>query len=536
MAQEQFDVVIVGSGAAGLFCAIAAQAMGLRCVVLEKAPKLGGGTAGSAGLLWVGANHLGAAAGIDDSVEEAAAYLRYVGADGLDPERMQTFVTEAPRALAHFERLGLPFRATAFVDHYYGVAPGGKSGGRIVDLPPISADTVDTHRDRIMLPAGKLYRLGSSAVLQLGGANSKAAWQAAEDAEQNAPDMCGAGAGLVVWLVKHAIERGVVLRTDIGAERLISHDGRIVGVVTKAGAAIEARRGVVIASGGYESNPDLVRVHEGLPGWQSMFPESLTGDGLIMAMEMGAAIDSISNNLSIFLGFRNPDENSDGVAMCRLSGIQELIAPHTIVVNRHGKRFGDETFFQALAPILRSFDPMARELSNLPCYLVFDQQYVGAHSFAGREPGAPIPPWVKRATTLPELASQLDVEPAALEATMQRFNGDVASGSDAHFRRGETSWGQSRFTARQTLGTIQEPPFYGIELHPTALSSVGLRTDVAGRVLSVRNRPMPGLYAIGNAAARKETGSGYQTGFSLGSAMTFGLLAAHNLVATNQGE
>jgi 3-oxosteroid 1-dehydrogenase len=534
---QAFDVVVVGSGAAGLFCAIAARKLGLAAIVMEKDSKFGGGSAISAGMLWVGANHLNARANESpDSPDEVATYLRYVGADGLDPRRMQVFVDEAPQALKFFEDLGLPFRLTNLPDHYYGVTDGGKMRGRVVDLPPISANALGSYRDDVVLPAGKLYRIGGSQVQALGGPNSLEAWNAACDAERESPDMRGAGAGLISWLIKLAIESGVVLRSNAGVARLQVENGRIVGVVTSRGNEIKATQGVVLATGGYESNPDLVRIYDPLPGWQSMFPESLTGDGLIIATEHGAAIATISNNLSIFLGFRNPDEAPGGTALCRLSGIQELIAPHTVVVNRAGHRFADETFFQAVAPILRAFDPKTRVLPNLPAFLIFDQQYVASHSFAGRRPGDAIPSWVPRADNLADLADELGIDAEAFAATVARFNADAADGRDSQFSRGETPWGQSRFNARQTLGTIAMPPFYGIELHPTALCSAGLHTDTTGRVINVRDQPMPGLFAIGNAAARKETGSGYQTGFSLGSAMTFGLIAARNLAKTKTGD
>jgi 3-oxosteroid 1-dehydrogenase len=265
-----------------------------------------------------------------------------------------------------------------------------------------------------------------------------------------------------------------------------------------------------------------------------MFPDTLSGDGLLMAQEHGAAIETISNNLSTFLGFRNPDENPNGTATCRLSAIQELIAPHTMVVNREGRRFADETFFQAVAPVLRHFDPKRRTMPNLPCFLIFDVQYGTKQSFAGREPGATIPDWVPRDETLEGLARKLGIDAVGLARTIERFNVDTQVGSDSEFRRGETPWGQSSFSARDTLGSIAKPPFYGIELHPAALASAGLRTDINTRVIDVRGRPITGLYAVGNVTARKETGSGYQTGFSLGSAMTFGLVAARNLAGKNR--
>lgn len=519
------DVVVIGAGCAGFSAAIAAAELGLDCLVLEKAAQIGGGTAISSGYLWVGNNHLHAAAGGTDSAEATTSYLRYVGADGIDEPRMATFVAEAPRALRFFEGLGIPFQISARIDHY-GMAPGALAGGRILGTPPIEAAELGEYADRVLLPAGPLFRLGGATG---GGANSPAFWQAALEAERERPGQRGSGAGLVSWLVKLAAARRIPIETGAAVARLTMQDGRVTGVVTEDGETIQARRGVVIASGGYESSPDLVGRYEALPGWQSMFPESLDGDGLVMATEHGAAVHVIGNNLSVFLGFRNPEEAPGGTAVCRLSGTQELPSPHTIVVNRHGRRFADESFFQAVAPALRSFDVVAREQPNLPCYLVFDRRFAERYSFAGRPPGAEIPDWVSRAETLEALAGQLGIAPEGLARTVDRFNADVRDGADREFGRGQSAWGLNRYDPSTTLGAIESPPFYGIRLHPTALASAGLLADTLARVRHVRGHAIPGLYAVGNAAARTETGSGYQTGFSLASGLTFGWIAARHM-------
>jgi 3-oxosteroid 1-dehydrogenase len=522
------DVIVLGGGCAGLATAIAAAVLGLDVTLLEAAPQLGGGTANSSGFLWVGANHLHAAVGGNDTPDAVRAYLTYVAAGAADPARLEAFATQAPEALRFFIAAGIPFRLSPRIDHY-GMAPGAMAGGRILDTPPIDAAVLDAWADRVATPGGPLYRLGGTEAIQLGGANSQAAWDAALVLARETPGRRGAGAGLVTWLTGTALAQGVQLRVGTPAKRLLQEAGRVTGVVTASGERLHAKRGVVLASGGYESSAELVARFESLPGWQSMFPPSLTGDALTMAQEIGAAIQHIGNNLSVFLGFRNPQESPE---LCRLSGTAELVAPHTMVVNRAGRRFADESFFQAVAPALRAFDPAHGEYPNLPAFLVFDADYAARQSFAGRPPGAEIPAWVPRAETLEALAVQLGIEPQGLTATAARFTADALAGQDSEFHRGETPWGLSRLGPAATLGAIARPPFFGVELHPTALASAGLLADATARVLHVRGHAIPGLYAVGNAAARTETGAGYQTGFSLASGLTFGWLAAQDMART----
>ena len=377
------DVVIVGSGAAGLGCAVAAQSLGLDCVVIEKAAALGGGTAISGGFLWIGANHLNAQAGGRDTAEEVEAYLRYVGATGIDEERMHALAEHAPATLRFFESCGIPFQLTGRLDHFHGVAPGATSGERIVEAAPIAAADLSEPGFPVALPAGALFRLGGNEAIQLGGPNRQATWDAALAPDRAARDLRGGGAGLVTWLMRLAMARDVAIVAGVRAERLLVDDGRVAGVAAADGRTFRARRGVVLATGGYESNPEMVGAFESLPGFQSMFPETLTGDGMVMATEIGAAVQVIPNNHSVFLGFRNPDEAPGGTAVCRLSGNVELPARHTIVVNRFGRRFADETFFQAIGPSLHTFDMQLREQANLPCFLIFDQQVRAGKFFRG---------------------------------------------------------------------------------------------------------------------------------------------------------
>src|SRR5437667_375804 len=143
------DVVILGSGIAGLAGALAAHELGLRPLVLEKAGTLGGGTVHSYGLIWVGQNHLAEAAGYRDTRDEVIAYLRFLAGGSFDDDRMSAFVDRSPEAIKFFADCGVRFRLIrGLTDHYYGIAPGARAVGRSVEAELISGLDLGDGRER----------------------------------------------------------------------------------------------------------------------------------------------------------------------------------------------------------------------------------------------------------------------------------------------------------------------------------------------------------------------------------------------------
>jgi 3-oxosteroid 1-dehydrogenase len=254
-----------------------------------------------------------------------------------------------------------------------------------------------------------------------------------------------------------------------------------------------------------------------------------------MGAEIGALVRKIALRLSVMLGYWIPAPTPGGRPHFQSAGINELAYPHSLIVNGHGRRFGDESFFQALVPRLRDFDVATHTFVNRPCYLLFDDQFAQRYSFAGRPPGSPIPDWVPRAATLEGLAEHLGIDPGALAETAAAFNAGAREGVDQQFGRGESSWsrrsaGDAGHRLNPNLGPVEAPPFYGVELLPSGTAAGGLTADEHGRVVHVRGTLIPGLYAAGNVCAVTEYGVGYQAGLSLASGMTFGYRAlAHAL-------
>ena len=540
-AEETYDVVALGSGIAGLAGALAAHELGLKPIVLEKAEKLGGGTTNSYGLIWVGQNHLAQAAGYEDNRDDVIAYMRFLSGGFLDEERMQTFVDRGREALQFFEVCGVRFRVVrGLTDHYYGTAPGTRAVGRSLEVELISGYDLGDWRARVLDPHDVPCFVTAEEQVSWGGINNFSRWDQELVRERKARDVRGKGLGLICHFLNALRQRGVPVLTGQQVESLAVEGGRVTGVIMTSGERIAARKGVILGTGGYSANAQMSRDFEQIPGIDqepdSLSLASLTGDGLVYGAEIGGILHKIQNSLRVMLSYTIPPDEPGKPGLCVHAGIVELCSPHTMVVNKYGKRFADETFFQGIVPQLRYLDPMKHDYPNLPAFLIFDSQYLKRFSFANQPVGSDVPGTVPRATMLSELAHKLGIDADALATTVEHFNGFARAGTDPDFRRGENQWKLASAKAPRggnaSLGTIEEPPFYGVELHPTGSASVGLLADSNGQVIHQRRRPIPGLYASGNVAATTEHGVGYQAGLSLASSMTFSYLAVRHMIAS----
>ncbi|MDE0334942.1 MAG: FAD-dependent oxidoreductase [Defluviicoccus sp.] len=534
------DLVCVGSGLAGLSAALAAAGNGLSTCVVEKSARIGGGSAMSSGGVWIGANHHQAAHGLPDSPEETRAYLEFIAGGAAVPENLAALAERSDEALRAFEDLGVSLRLRPKVpDQFYPRAPGSMAAGRNFNAAPIAraelGEWSDLLQDNPYFPPGT----SSTDIVAWGGLGNMQDWDPDLVRERAESGRLGTGQAIVGQFLAGLRRAGVPIRTEFEASALILDDDRVVGIRGRqAGRPTEiaARRGVVLATGGYESNPDLVARFEGMPDWRSMFPATITGDGMTMATEIGAAIHRVPENFFFFLGYDIPAERQGEPARFRMTGFTELSYPHSMVVNRAGRRFFDESSFQKGVRAIKSFDQANRNFPNLPCFMIFDRRFQERYSFAGRPPGAPAPDWLARADTLAGLAVELGIDGSVLEESAAGFNRGAEQGRDPEFGRGEFLWiqvlsGDSSHPIHPNLAPVSEPPFYGVRLHPSGSSSAGLLTDAEARVLHVRGHPIAGLYACGSAAAQTDFGVGYQGGLLLVRGMTFGYLAARHAAA-----
>ena len=355
-------------------------------------------------------------------------------------------------------------------------------------------------------------------------------------AGRQASDVRVLGAALVAALYKGLVDRGVAVLTGTAADDLVMSGGEVTGVicVTVGGAvALGARQGVVLASGGFEWNRDMVQAFIGTP-LLPLGPPSNEGDGLRMAMEAGARLA----NMSSYWGqpaFLEPGFVYDGREVPQMASFRST--PGVIVVNRRGRRFVNEaTTYQDFPKVLGAFDPSAIDYPNQgQHWVVFDQQVKDrAFILPSVPPGEPAPDWVLRADSIRGLADKIDVDPGELETTVDRWNANVAAGEDPDFQRGtlrfETHMSGVGPSPSLVLAPVATPPFYAVELrNGTIGTNGGMLVDREGRVRSNRDGVIPGLYAAGNASA-SVFGPAYPGGgATLGPAMTFGYLAGRHV-------
>lgn len=535
----EFDLIVAGSGAGGLAAALVGAGRGLSVCVLEKGKLLGGGTATSYGTLWAPANAVARSAGLDDSLEAGLAYAQYVAGGAAIPELLETHVRAAPLAVERFLQLGVRFQLTiGLPEIFHPHAPGScPDGRRMIEAAPITRAELGPWGQSIRPAHYIAPGVSWGDVIAWGGFANKKNWDADELARRERLGMLAAGQGLVAQLLSAYLRHGGQVMLETGAAQLLTESDRVVGVRTTTGQRLMARRGVILATGGYEGNDALVKQYEGLPDWLNAFAPTNTGDGMVMATELGAAVYRLPVNHRRLVGCAIASRNNEFFSI----GLHGMPYPGAIGVNRQGKRFCDESLFQEVVHGFQEFDRASHRFVNLPSYMVFDDRHRQRYSVAGGAPGAPVPDWIPRANTLRELARIIDVDPDGLEATVARFNGFAATGEDLDFGRGKSAFSRStagdskKASGGAQLGALDTAPYYAIRLRVGGMVSAGLLTGHHGEVMHVRGQPIAGLYACGNTASPADTGVGYQGGASIGSGMIFGYLAAEHAADTATG-
>jgi len=526
------DVLVLGSGAAGLTAALAAAQDGASVVVCEKGPLLGGSSAISGGVPWVPLNHHQDEAGIADSRDEALAYLASLSLGRMDPDLAATFVDNGRETIAWLEETtALRFSLVPHYPDYHPENPGGKpDGGRSLDPGLFGYRALGAWSD-------KVARSRRSAHLRitdttLGGGTGFLDEETLQ--ERIDQDLRGCGNALIGPIIKALLDLGVTLLLDAPASDLLVEDGRVTGArmtIDGEERTIHADRGVVLATGGFEWNRDLVSAFLRGPMTAPTSVPTNTGDGLLMAMRAGAGLANMGQAWWV-PAVRIPGDVAFGEPRANLVN-RERTLPGSILVNARGRRFTNEAAnYNALGGAFHQMDPYSFGYANLPAWLVFDGRHADLYGSFGTPPGTPIAEWIPRADSLPDLADQVGIDPAGLEVTVARWNTFVDQGEDEDFHRGDSAYdrwsgdGNFRFTKASTLGRIDRPPFFAVPIESGTLgTSGGPRIDTSARVLDTHGVPIPGLYAAGNVASAPTAMAYGGAGGTLGPILVFGRIA-----------
>ena len=500
---ETVDIVVCGSGC-GMYAALVAANEGAQVTVLEKGPSVGGTTRVSGSMCWVPNNVHMADEGVTElSHDEIVGYI--AAADtfhNANPAIINHFVTHARDAFAYMEtdlgmpmgvRMSLPLRGD-----YYNL-PGALPQGRSMDF--LDADGNPTGKetfDKILIPKAE--------------------------------------------------ELGVNLVTDAAVTEFITDDtNRVCGVAYTVGGGepvfIEATKGVIVATGGFDFNPDMMKAFQRGPVLTSQAVPTNTGDGQLLGVAVGAGLGNMQNCWGIqAVVTQEAEETGEYSSVKDWGGMRSK--PNSMLVNRHGRRFTNEASSYATCnPAFYAYDTTVCTFKNLPAYLIFDQTYVDYYGYPGvkaeKDKTPEMPSYISKYDTLEELAEAQNINVSGLMDEVSRFNGFAQSGVDLDWHRGEWSFDTKangdlkqlqQGLASTCMGPVEKAPFYCLKMGPGSCgTSGGLLVNENAQVLQMAdNEPIAGLYAIGNCAA-SIFGSAYPgSGATVGAGVFQGLMAVQN--------
>lgn len=511
-----YDVVVIGSGAAGLVAAIRAADGGRSVLVLEKAAQFGGTTALSGGVMWAPCNHLMSEAGFADSDDAALAYLNAAAGPRMSEAEMRWYVRTAPRAVRYLvENTRVSFTPLARPDYHMDWP--GAAEGRGLDNDPFDPAALPGLADAIR-PPSYFPTISMNERDALKGAPVDERMLR----ERHETGIRTMGGALVGTLLASAIDRGIDLARNARVTALARDDsGEWLVTVNEDEAKVTATN-VVVASGGFEWRRHLREALLPLPITPISAPSN-EGDGLMLALGAGAAMDEMTAIWGVPV-IAAPTQRYDGKPSGRMANV-EMTLPGSITVNAAGRRFVNEALnYHDLTRVFANVEPGTSRQQNNPAWLVFDSGYLARYSVAGSTPGNP-EQWMLRAGTLGELAERCGIDPVGLEVTVTAFNTDAAAGHDRAFGRGDAPedrhLGDPSNLPNPCLAPLTTAPFYAVAIHAGVLGTAGgVQVDENGRVLGSSGQAIEGLFAAGNCSATVFRGAYPGGGATLGSAIT----------------
>lgn len=556
---QDCDLIVVGSGAAGLACAITAKKRGLDVVVLEKEPVFGGTTALSGGVLWIPLSHHGRKQNPTDSVDAVRRYMQAETGRFYDDAAVQCFIENGPRMVEFFERhTDMQFVPTLYPD-YHPTAPGGADIGRSILAAPFDIRGLGKDMARLKPPLRTITFIGM--MFNSSNADLKHFFRATKSltsffyvAKRLANHLkelalyrravqVTSGNALAARLAKSALDLGIPILTGTPVRQVLTESGRVVGVLAESADGqqrLRARHGVVLATGGFphdvrriaQAYPHLRRGHQHL----SPTPTGNTGDGATMAESAGGVVDIRFQEPAAWMPVTKVDFGNGEVGV--FPHLLDRYKPGVIGVLANGRRFTNES--NSYHDVGAAMAQACAGMAETAMWLVCDRTTLGKYGLGYVKP-APMPirgfvrnGYLLEGRTLAELAQRAGIDAAGLEQTVRDYNRDAVRGEDPAFGRGSTSF--NRYLAdpehqpNPCVAPIEHGPFYAVKVVMGDLGTFdGITTSVVGEVLRRDGTPVEGLYAVGNDRASIMGGNYPGAGITHGPNMTFGYVTANHI-------
>jgi succinate dehydrogenase/fumarate reductase flavoprotein subunit len=555
---EEVDVIVVGSGAAGLTTAVVAAQAGLKVLVTEKTEYYGGTTALSLGAPWIIANHHQRALGISDDAETGKLYLRETLGSLYDPVKVAAYIDSGAEMISFLEdNTQCRWNGVPMPD-YFPDNPGSRAGrtlltrsydGSVLGLylrqlrPPLPGfsvfggmqiDLMESTRFKTTFTSLAGFRFTARRMMAYG-------W---DRLRFQRGTYLANGNALVGRLLRSALDAKVHLWRQSPVTELIVTSGVVSGATIQRGgelASVRARRGVVLASGGFGANADLRAKYIPYPNDHiSVQPDGNVGDGLRLGQDAGGALGEVNPENGVWAPVSVLRRKDGSIDKFPHFG-PDRGKPGSIVVDSHGKRFVDE------ACPYQQFVHAMHERGVTKAYFIGDRRFLRAYGMGFALPAPyPIGSFIRNgylieASSLEELAKKIALDPQLLVSTVAEFNRFARLGQDPEFHRGENAYDQSQgdfdHKPNPNLGPIDTAPYYAVVLHPGDVSTVlGMQTNADAQVLSPAGGVIGGLYAVGLDQNSMMRGVYPGGGSGIGPGMTFGYRAARHLSATRGSE
>jgi succinate dehydrogenase/fumarate reductase flavoprotein subunit len=550
----EYDLIVLGTGAAGMTAALVAAIEGARVLLLETTAQVGGTSARSSGTVWIPDNPDMRRAGIVGDAVSARSYLDALVDGKTDRALRSAFLAAGPAMIAYLEEhAGFAFRSYREQPDYRQELPGAALGGRPLEPPAFDGRLLGEEFEAVAWPLRELMLFGGMMVTRGEAARLLRAFRSLEATRLGARLVLRylgdriryargtrlvLGNALVARLFWNLRQRNVPVWLRARTERLLVSADRVEGaVVRREGPALHLRahRGVVLAGGGFPASAALRKRHFRQPvARHTPASEGCVGDTLRLGLDAGGTLGRPNEDNALWFP-SSIAKRADGTTAVYPHIVLDRAKPGLVAVGRTGLRFTNE------AASYHEFTRAMYRSSNVPAWLVCDRRFLWSYGLGMIRPMTAglkryvASGYLHQSATLEGLAAEIGVDAAGLTETVRRHGQFARTGVDTDFGKGGDAYdrgnGDPRHGPNPCLGPIERAPFFAVRVEPTPLgTSLGLRTDEQAQVLDAAARPIAGLYAVGNDMHSIMGGEYPGAGAQLGTGMTFGYLAALHAV------